>query len=168
MTTGLPESYLRYLATREAERADAINAVLAGMTERERRLVKEAAVMGYVQGRRHLQGEDHPKDSVVLATVIDACLSNDDLYPTISADPPAEAQPPRHRWYVETLDDVAGQGAPGMRYADRDQALERYRLVSEQYPTWRDGTPIKRRFVRETTTHTVEDVPDLEQDRASE
>jgi len=71
----------------------------------------------------------------------------------------AEAHPPYHRWYVETLDGLAGEWAPGMRFTDRDEAAERYRGVSEGYPTWKDGAPVQRRFVRETTSYTVETGP---------
>jgi hypothetical protein len=73
--------------------------------------------------------------------------------------PETEAQPPRHRWYIEILDGVAGEWAPGMRSIDRADAAERYRAVSERYPTWKDGTPVQRRFVRETTSYTVEAEP---------
>jgi hypothetical protein len=66
-----------------------------------------------------------------------------------------QAAPPHHRWYTETLDDAANEWAPGMRFTDRAVALDRYRIISERYPLWKDGTPVKRRFVRETTTYTV-------------
>lgn len=80
----LPAAYLAYLAKRDAQRADAITATLGCLSERELRLVREAAVMGYVRGRMHLEGEPHPKDTAVLAEVIDACLAAPDLYPVIS------------------------------------------------------------------------------------
>jgi hypothetical protein len=72
-----------YLARRDAERADAVIGVLAGLTERERLLVKEAAVMGWVQGMRHADLA-YPGDRQVLAAVVDACLAFSDLYPTIT------------------------------------------------------------------------------------
>jgi hypothetical protein len=84
MTTDLPAALVAYLAERDAQRADAVTDFLAGLTDRERALVKDAAVMGYVQGRRHLEGELHPKDGWVLATVIDACFAFPDLYPAIN------------------------------------------------------------------------------------
>ena len=84
MATELPEPLLAYFAQREQQRAEAVDAVLASLTERERRLVREAAVMGYVQGRRHPADVDHPKDSAVLSLVIGECLANRDLYPVIS------------------------------------------------------------------------------------
>ena len=73
--------------------------------------------------------------------------------------PDTQAHPPYHRWYVETLDDLAGEWAPGMRFTDRDEAVERYQTVTQRHPTWKDSTPVKRRFVRETTTYTVEPEP---------
>ena len=82
--SSLPEPLLAYFAQREAARADAVNAFLASLTESERRLMREAAVMGYVRGRMHPEGEAHPKGSAVLAEVIDACLALPDLYPVIN------------------------------------------------------------------------------------
>ncbi|MCW7941636.1 hypothetical protein AAW14_06210 [Streptomyces hygroscopicus] len=71
--------------------------------------------------------------------------------------PATEAQPPHHRWYVETRDGVADQWAPGWRFTDRAEAVDRYQTVTANFPTWKDGTPVQRRFVRETTTYTVEE-----------
>ncbi|WP_369274480.1 hypothetical protein AB5J55_35175 [Streptomyces sp. R11] len=67
-----------------------------------------------------------------------------------------EAHPPGHRWYVETLDELAEEWAPGMRFTDRAEALARFETVSRNHPTWKDGAPVRRRFVRETTSYTVE------------
>jgi hypothetical protein len=67
-----------------------------------------------------------------------------------------EAHPPHHRWYVETRDGLADEWAPGMRLTDRAEAVERYEALNENHPTWKDGTPVERRIVRETTTYTVE------------
>ncbi|ONK09482.1 hypothetical protein [Streptomyces sp. MP131-18] len=81
----LPDYLVRYLEQRAQQRADAINNVLARLTDRERALIRDAAVMGYVQGRRHPEGDPHPKDGDVLTQVIDACFSFADLYPAINA-----------------------------------------------------------------------------------
>ena len=83
--TQLPADYVRYLAQRDAERHEATANAYAALTEREQRLVREAAVMGYVQGRRHPAGEDHPKDSWVTQLVVQECLAFPDLYPVINA-----------------------------------------------------------------------------------
>jgi hypothetical protein len=81
---GLPDYLVEYLAKRDAQRANAVADVLGALTDRERALVKDAAVMGYVRGRMHPDSEAHPKDSAVLAEVIDACLAHPDLYPAIA------------------------------------------------------------------------------------
>jgi hypothetical protein len=83
-TDDLPDVIVQYFAQRETNRADAVTAVLAGLTERELLLVKEAAVMGWVQGMRH-HDLAYPGDRQALATVVDACLAFPDLYPTITA-----------------------------------------------------------------------------------
>jgi hypothetical protein len=75
---------------------------------------------------------------------------------TAAPDTQDEAHPPHHRWYVETRDGLVDQWAPGMRFTERDAAVERYQVVSEHHPLWKDGTPVERRLVRETTSYTVE------------
>lgn len=67
-----------------------------------------------------------------------------------------QAHPPYHVWYVETRDGLADQWAPGMRFPERADAAERYQNLSEHHPLWKDGTPVERRLVRETTSYTVE------------
>lgn len=84
MAEALPGWLVDYMRKRDQQRADEVNSVLAALTDRERRLVREAAVMGYVHGRQHPAGADHPKDSTVVANVIAACLSNSDLYLVLS------------------------------------------------------------------------------------
>jgi len=81
MSTPLPPALVAYLAQRDADRAAAVRGFLDALTDRERALMREAAVMGYVQGRRHPQDDAHPKDAVVFAMVVDACLAFPDLYP---------------------------------------------------------------------------------------
>lgn len=93
----LPEPLVRYLAERDAQRAADVTATLAALNVREERLIREAAVMGYVQGRRHPDGEDQPKDSVVLAVVVEACLAFPDLYPVLSGVRPCgDCQHPKY------------------------------------------------------------------------
>lgn len=88
MTSPLPDFLVDDLIQRDAERADAIRSFLESLTDRERALLKDVAVMGYVRGRMHPQGENHPKDSAVLAEVIGAALALPDLYPAIAAARP--------------------------------------------------------------------------------
>jgi hypothetical protein len=80
----------RYLAVRDQQRLDAVSAALGAMTRRERRLVREAAVMGYVRGSmageaaaRAGERPKIPRDSAVVFEVVDACLAMRDLYPVI-------------------------------------------------------------------------------------
>lgn len=88
--TELPEGLERYLAVRQADRERAVDVALARLTPQEQRLVREAAVMGYVQGMRSGAGPDDrpPPDTVVMRLVVDACLALPDLYPVISAYSP--------------------------------------------------------------------------------
>lgn len=79
----LPDVIVQYIAGRDAYRAKAVAQLLSGLTERELLLVKEAAVMGWVQGVRH-HDLKIPGDRQVLVTVVDACRSFADLYPTIT------------------------------------------------------------------------------------
>jgi len=86
MDSLIADGLLRYFATRRYERNELVDRAMAAMTDRERRLVREAAVMGYVQGVRSMPGGHKatmPGDGVILRLVIDACLVMDDLYPEI-------------------------------------------------------------------------------------
>ena len=83
----LPEFLITYMQQRDAERADAVAAFLASLTDRERGLFHDAAVMGYVQGLMRDRSEGCPKDSQVMALVVDACFAFPDLYPTVNAEP---------------------------------------------------------------------------------
>lgn len=89
MTADLPEDVLRYLAIRDRQHADAVHFTLATMTGRERRLVREAAVMGHVLGERY--GAAHGSrdgglgDPEIVARVVDGCLGQPDLYPVMAS-----------------------------------------------------------------------------------
>lgn len=87
MAADLPDVIAQYIAGRDAYRAKAVAELLSGLTERELLLVKEAAVMGWVQGMRHHDLE-YPGDRKALVTVVDACISFADLYPTITGHTP--------------------------------------------------------------------------------
>ena len=79
----LPAALRTYLDQRHADRTGAVERVVTAFTDRERALVKEAAVMGYVQGTWHPRDEPIPGNNAILAAVIDACLHHSDLYPTL-------------------------------------------------------------------------------------
>lgn len=82
--SSLPAEYIAYLTQRDADRHNAAAEFYASLTDRERALVRDAAVMGYVQGTLHPRGEKHPKDSWVTATVVEHCLALPDFYPAIN------------------------------------------------------------------------------------
>ncbi|MFD9249594.1 hypothetical protein [Streptomyces bottropensis] len=82
----LPEPLLAYFAQREAQRAEAVDAFLSGLTEYERGLFHDAAVMGYVRGSMHPRNEEIPLNKAIVADVVNACFAHSDLYPTVNAD----------------------------------------------------------------------------------
>lgn len=101
----IPPFLVEYVERQRASRAEAVNGVLSGLTDRELALMKEVATMGYVQGIRHPEGGRVPKNSEILALVIDACLSFSDLYPVVNAGPPEPCpQTEVHRGHLYQLD----------------------------------------------------------------
>ncbi|MCX4543820.1 hypothetical protein [Streptomyces sp. NBC_01565] len=85
MNADIPEALANYMIKRDKERADRIAAVWAEFTEREQGLIKDAAVMGWVQGSMSTRaGEQWPGDWVAVPTVLGACLGLPHLYPTIT------------------------------------------------------------------------------------
>lgn len=83
MSATLDEALIRYLEARSAQRAADIEAALAACTPRERDLIREAAVMGYVRGSMAapLAAEDIPPDRQIVALVVHCCLSMPEIYP---------------------------------------------------------------------------------------
>lgn len=80
-----------YLDTRAKERGEYVARLAAKFTERELRLIREAAVMGYVQGG--MGGGHHgkiPGDRDITELVLAACMQHPDLYPTITGYSPEE------------------------------------------------------------------------------
>lgn len=69
------DGFLEYLELQEKKRNEAVARVLRKLTEREKLLVCEVAVMGYVQGRRDAGNFSIPKDAKIVINVIDACIS---------------------------------------------------------------------------------------------
>lgn len=69
----------------------------------------------------------------------------------------AEAHPAEHSWAAELHDPLADQWVPGTRYRVRDRAVNALEHARTIGPTWKDGTPTRRRLVRATTTYTVEE-----------
>lgn len=85
----IPAELINYLAVRDRERAREIDEALERRTTDELVLMKEAAVMAYVQGMRAGMGRDVPipKDWALLRMVVGACLAMPDLYPAIARTP---------------------------------------------------------------------------------
>lgn len=77
------QTLIDYLAQREVARAGRIRTFLDSLTPRERALVQDIAVMGYVRGTMHPQGERMPKSPAILAEVVGACFAHPDLYPAV-------------------------------------------------------------------------------------
>ncbi|MFE1451965.1 hypothetical protein [Streptomyces olivaceoviridis] len=73
-----------YFAKRQAARAKRVRDFLDSLSPRERALVQEAAVMGYVRGSMHPRGEEIPLNADILADVINACFAFPDLYPAVA------------------------------------------------------------------------------------
>lgn len=77
-----------YIGRRAKDRQAAIERLASGFTERELRLIREAAVMGYVQGA--MSGPHRtaiPPDAQIVHEVLDGCMTHPDLYPTIAGEP---------------------------------------------------------------------------------
>ncbi|MFC9891530.1 hypothetical protein [Streptomyces pilosus] len=73
-----------YFAKRQAARAKRVQDFLGSLTDRERALVQDVAVMGYVRGSMHPRGEEIPLNADVLADVVHACFAFPDLYPAVA------------------------------------------------------------------------------------
>jgi hypothetical protein len=86
VSTDLPGFLVSYMRERDIGRANAVKDVLADLTDRERALVKDAAVMGYVRGTMAPKGEPYPGDRKIVIEVVDACLAFPDLYPAICSE----------------------------------------------------------------------------------
>jgi hypothetical protein len=86
----LPAALVEYIHKRDQEHADRITAMWSEFTEREQGLIKDAAVMGYVQGMMQARaGLDWPGDWVAVPTVLGACLAHAEMYPTITGWAPS-------------------------------------------------------------------------------
>lgn len=85
MTTDLPKPLLNYFTARQQQRTEAVTAFLDSLSDYERGLFHDAAVMGYVQGLMSNRSEGVPKDSLVMALVAQECQALPDLYPTVNA-----------------------------------------------------------------------------------
>lgn len=79
---------LPYFQTRQQERDQAVVDKWNVLTPREQAHLREAAVMGYVQGYMDGKaGGEHRKDNEIVRLVLDAVNSFRDLYPVLAALP---------------------------------------------------------------------------------
>lgn len=79
------ETYPNYIANLREKRSAAATSMYESLTPREQSLVRDAAVMGFVQGSRITIEErgKFPADSEIIEEVLLACQWMSDLYPTI-------------------------------------------------------------------------------------
>ncbi|MFE6103213.1 hypothetical protein ACFVQ4_25095 [Streptomyces laurentii] len=81
MTAALPPELAAYFETRARQREQEIDDRLAELTPRERSLVRDAAVMGYAQGRMDERAKaEFPKDTPIARMVVYAALREDEHY----------------------------------------------------------------------------------------
>lgn len=80
----IPEQLVRYLAARDKERAENVRLTWEKLSPREQRLVREAAVMGWVQGVRSIPGSykaEIPRDNEIVSRVLEGCFVFDRRHP---------------------------------------------------------------------------------------
>ncbi|MDP5310444.1 hypothetical protein [Streptomyces poriferorum] len=90
-----------------------------------------------------------------------------DQQPATDQPDEAEAHPTEVTWIGEMQE---SDGLWGYLRADHDRAVveKRTAQLQKRFPAWNDGTPIRTRLVRKTTTYTVAaDQPDTETEAAS-
>jgi len=144
--TDLPPDFVDYLAARDAQRADKVQAFLDSLTHRERALIHDAAVMGYIQGLERDRAEGCPKDSQVIRLVVDACFALPDKYPGVNGQ--LAPHPPTATFTVETpRRDEWGRWSPVMDAPE--WAADSWNSALANVP----GR--KFRMVRADTTYTV-------------
>lgn len=144
--TDLPQALATYLAERDAQHADKAQAFLDSLTHRERALIHDAAVMGYVQGLRRDLSEGCPKDSHVVHLVIDACFAFPDKWPAVNGQ--LAPRPPTSTFTVETpRREEWGRWSPVMD--DPEWAADSWNSALAS------GVARKFRMVRADTTYTV-------------
>jgi hypothetical protein len=90
---GIPDALLEMFAENQRQRDRRTAALWFALTERERALVREAAVMAYVHGGMSKPGpapDPFPRDMAIVATVLEAVQSFEDRYPTLSRYVPTD------------------------------------------------------------------------------
>lgn len=87
MTETLPPGLVDYLAARDQQRADRADTAWRTLRPFERRLVREAAVMGFVLGDRAglTRDDEFPRDMDIVRNVLEHCDSTSDKFPYLGA-----------------------------------------------------------------------------------
>jgi hypothetical protein len=95
--TAIPDDVRSIIANAFAANAAArerkYDAMVLMLTERERKIFRDAAIAGFVQGTRFAnlpQDVEFPKDSFVLTQTLSCIDSFPDIYPTVSGYLPDE------------------------------------------------------------------------------
>ena len=146
--TDLPEPLLDYFIKRQEQRAAAVAAFLDSLSDYERGLFHDAAVMGYVRGSLHPRGEEIPLNPAIVADVVNACFAHSDLYPTVNATP--EYRRVTVEYFLQTLQEDGTWGDNSS--ATEDLAFAAERLVGRQ--EMRPDT--QHRLARRTTSVLVQ------------
>ncbi|GAA0501131.1 hypothetical protein [Streptomyces olivaceiscleroticus] len=147
-SNALPEYLVAYLMERDAQRASAVDTLLTSLTERERALVRDAAVMGYVRGTFHPRGEEVPLNKAIVAEVVSACFTFPSLYPAINAD--IEDQHQTIEYFVQCQQ-------PDGTWESCSSPITNPRVAVEQRAAHRRAHPdCEYRIARRTTTVLIE------------
>jgi hypothetical protein len=89
VTAEIPDFLFDYWQRRENARAEAVTAFLESLTERERALFQDGAVMGFVRGSLRSRDEEIPLNKPIVAEVVNACFAFPELYPAVNGYVPA-------------------------------------------------------------------------------
>lgn len=77
-----------YMAERDRQHRAEISDALLRLTPRERLILREAAVSGYVRGVMHAGGlhrGEVPPDRVMVREALETCIAHGDIYPLLGA-----------------------------------------------------------------------------------
>jgi hypothetical protein len=148
--------------SRGYEVADAVLAVLPEPADRAA-ILAEAADAVFALDYDVMVGEEGDENLGSMREAWDlGTIHAEKLLRRLAAEAPAttqpetEAHPAEHSWAAELYDPLAEEWVPGTRYPVRDRAVNALAHSRRLGPTWKDGTPTRRRLVRATTTYTVE------------
>ncbi len=88
MSPEIEADLVRVFAAGDRRRAAQVERTVETLTPREARLVREAAVMGYVEGAMDAAPTKRgniPPDSAIVAQVVVACIANEERFGMIAA-----------------------------------------------------------------------------------